>query len=357
MIILKYLIKKILKSQFHILCILFLIFFCQKLVRILSSMSEELIPKKIIFFLLILYIPEIIKLILPLSLFISIALVMQKLHNSNEIISIKTCGIGNECFIKVILFLNLLVMSFSFVNVMWISPLALNYKHKIISYNLSNIDKLKLNEKQFKFIKDKNIILFVDNIKDKNLKNIFIVKFILKNKEYIPVVFVSKHGSLYKDLLKNKNVINLNYGEYYEIDFKSNYFFIASFERYQIELFNTFSRLKEPSSEYVYFKNLFNSCIEEYKLEYNWRITIVFSVLIMSIISFALNIKKLGSGQFFNLFLGIFFYLIFFISQTFIYSNHSLFKLHSIFFMWIINFIYIFFSIALYYNNIKKIFS
>jgi lipopolysaccharide export system permease protein len=66
-IIIRYLVRETLKSQLAIL-ILLLIFFCQKLVRILGAAVDGDIPTNLVLSLLGLGVPEMAQLILPLSL-------------------------------------------------------------------------------------------------------------------------------------------------------------------------------------------------------------------------------------------------------------------------------------------------
>ena len=71
MIIIRYLVRETLKSQLAILFILLLIFFCQKLVRILGAAVDGEIPTNLVLSLLGLGVPDMAQLILPLSLFLT----------------------------------------------------------------------------------------------------------------------------------------------------------------------------------------------------------------------------------------------------------------------------------------------
>lgn len=75
-IIIRYLVRETLKSQLAILFILLLIFFCQKLVRILGAAVDGDIPTNLVLSLLGLGIPEMAQLILPLSLFLGLLMTL-----------------------------------------------------------------------------------------------------------------------------------------------------------------------------------------------------------------------------------------------------------------------------------------
>lgn len=75
-IIIRYLVRETLKSQLAILFILLLIFFCQKLVRILGAAVDGDIPANLVLSLLGLGVPEMAQLILPLSLFLGLLMTL-----------------------------------------------------------------------------------------------------------------------------------------------------------------------------------------------------------------------------------------------------------------------------------------
>ena len=90
MIIIRYLVRETLKSQLAILFILLLIFFCQKLVRILGAAVDGDIPANLVLSLLGLGVPEMAQLILPLSLFLGLLMTLGKLYTESE-------NYGNAC--------------------------------------------------------------------------------------------------------------------------------------------------------------------------------------------------------------------------------------------------------------------
>ncbi|MDQ1237476.1 MAG: LptF/LptG family permease [Wigglesworthia glossinidia] len=355
MIILKYLIKKILKFQILILLILFCVFLSQKLVRILSASIEYAIPKKLILSLLFFSIPEILKLLLPLSLFLSIFLVLQNMQENNEIIAIHTCGIGYTIFLKIILFFNLLIMPFSWINTMWISPLAFDYKHRLLINNNLNTSFLNLIQGQFNIMKDNNLMLFSQKIVNKSLKNIFIVQFLNQKNIFHPIILVSESGNIYKNNMNMNYYINLKNGKLYYINTKINQFWITSFQKYHIELTQNFNDLYINNKEYSSLYSLWRASGLDSKIELHWRCIIVFSIFIMSILAITLGIHTTRSNRFLNLCIGLIFYLTFFFIQTFIYKNYQLFNKYSILYMWIINTCYMLFIFIFNYKNKKFI--
>lgn len=95
-IIIRYLVRETLKSQLAILFILLLIFFCQKLVRILGAAVDGDIPANLVLSLLGLGVPEMAQLILPLSLFLGLLMTLGKLYTESEITVMHACGLSKS---------------------------------------------------------------------------------------------------------------------------------------------------------------------------------------------------------------------------------------------------------------------
>ena len=122
MIIIRYLVRETFKSQLAILFILLLIFFCQKLVRVLGAAVDGDIPTNLVLSLLGLGVPEMAQLILPLSLFLGLLMTLSRLYAESEITVMHACGMGKIALIKAGLLLSVLTALVAAVNVIWLSP-------------------------------------------------------------------------------------------------------------------------------------------------------------------------------------------------------------------------------------------
>ncbi len=85
MIIIRYLVREDAEEPTgDPLLILLLIFFCQKLVRILGAAVDGEIPTNLVLSLLGLGVPEMAQLILPLSLFLGLLMTLGKLYTESD---------------------------------------------------------------------------------------------------------------------------------------------------------------------------------------------------------------------------------------------------------------------------------
>lgn len=122
MIIIRYLVRETLKSQLAILFILLLIFFCQKLVRILGAAVDGEVPTNLVLTLLGLGVPEMAQLILPLSLFLAILMTLGRLYTESEITVMHACGLSKAVLVKAAMVLMLFTSVVAAVNVIWLGP-------------------------------------------------------------------------------------------------------------------------------------------------------------------------------------------------------------------------------------------
>ncbi len=133
MIIIRYLVRETLKSQLAILFILLLIFFCQKLVRILGAAVDGEIPTNLVLSLLGLGVPEMAQLILPLSLFLGLLMTLGKLYTESEITVMHACGLSKAVLVKAAMVLALFTGIVAAVNVMWAGPTSSRHQDEVLA--------------------------------------------------------------------------------------------------------------------------------------------------------------------------------------------------------------------------------
>lgn len=346
MIITRYLVREIFKSQFAILFILFFIFFCQKLVRILSAVVNGSIPKSLIFSLLGLGVPEMAQLILPLSLFLGLLITISRLYNGNEITVMHACGLGKNVLIQAILMLILITTLFAAINVIWLSPLFSRYQNKILSEVKANPSMALLVEGQFNSAENGKVVLFVNNVKGKQFQKIFLAQRKESSDKHSLVLIADQgHINLQPD---GSQLILLNEGTLYEGTALLSDFTITNFTQYQVLINHHVPKLGINNVEQMSLYQLCHSTRLDALAELHWRLTLVVSVLIMATIVVPLSVVDLYQKRIVNILLAVLLYLIFFILQISIRFNGAKGKLDPMIWMWFINLIYL--TIALIMN-------
>ncbi len=161
MIIIRYLVRETLKSQIAILFILLLIFFSQKLVRILGAAVDGEIPTNVVLSLLGLGVPEMAQLILPLSLFLGLLMTLGKLYTESEITVMNACGMGKKSLIMAALILALFTSGLAAINTIWLGPWSSKHQDVVLNDAKANPSLAALGGGQFKSSNDGNSALLL----------------------------------------------------------------------------------------------------------------------------------------------------------------------------------------------------
>ena len=219
MIIIRYLVRETFKSQFAILFILLLIFFCQKLVRVLGAAVDGDIPTNLVLSLLGLGIPEMAQLILPLSLFLGLLMTLGKLYTDSEITVMHACGLGKRSLVIAAMVLALFTSVFAGFNAIWLSPWSSKHQDAVLAEAKANPSMAAMVEGQFQQAQNGNAVLFVGNVKGKEFHNVFLAQLRPSGNQRPSVVVADKGHRLQRP--DGSQVVTLDQGTRYEATFLS----------------------------------------------------------------------------------------------------------------------------------------
>lgn len=341
MILIQYILKKLFKNQLIILVLLCLVCICQKLIKILGS--DNNIPTYFIILYLILNIPELNKLLIPFSLFLSVIITHYQFHMHNEILAMYSCGANKYTLIRSILLCSTISSCTAFINSSWISPYCEQYQNNILSEFKKNTHFDVYTEKKFQLFPNKHLILFVHHINNKKLQNIFIASKKQTEHNDIISIITANQGNIYNDSNNFQSII-LNQGTFYEFhknkDIYTNICITDFFKHHILIDYNSKSLPeKHTTINHMFINQLWNSSLPEAHIELNWRLTLIISIFIMPMLTLLLIINI--SHQFLLSFLlSIILYVIFFILHILLRSCSISSSINSTVYVWSINFIY-----------------
>lgn len=289
MILVKYITKELCKNQLIVFFVLLLVCLCQKFLKMLHLAVYENISIYLFVMCIGLNMPELGKLIIPCSVFISVPITFYRLYVHNEILAMYACSVDKYIFVKSILFFSGVVLIFAWFNISWLSPYCGHYQNALLSEIRKNINLVVLTEKRFQLLENKCLVIFIEHIQRKRLNRVFLVR---HDKDTLTAI-IAKQGDVYY-LLNELNVI-LNSGICYEIYNKKNlYEDICVSEFLQCQM--CFDRdvktvWRRSESNYMSMCQLWHACSYESRVELHWRLTLLISIVIMSIIAMLLFIK------------------------------------------------------------------
>ena len=337
--------RETLKSQLAILFILLLIFFCQKLVRILGAAADGEIPTNLVLSLLGLGVPEMAQLILPLSLFLGLLMTLGKLYTESEITVMHACGLSRAVLVKAALVLALFTGVVAAVNVMWAGPWSSRHQDQVLADAKANPGMAALAQGQFQQATDGNSVLFIEGVDGKNFTNVFLAQLRPKGNAR-PSVVLADSGQLsqHKD---GSQVVTLNSGTRFEGTAMLRDFRITDFQNYQAVIGHQAVALDPTDTEQMRMRTLFHTDNPRASAELHWRLTLIFAVVMMALMVVPLSVVNPRQGRVLSMLPAMLLYLIFFLLQTTLRSNGAKGKLDPMIWMWAVNLLYLALAVVL----------
>lgn len=345
MIIIRYLVRETLKSQLAILFILLLIFFSQKLVRILGAAVDGDIPTNLVLSLLGLGVPEMAQLILPLSLFLGLLMTLGKLYTESEITVMHACGLSKTVLIKAAMVLALLTATVAAVNVMWVGPWSSRQQDKVLAEAKANPGVAALAQGKFQPSSDGNSVLFIESVEGSEFQGVFLAQLRPKGNAR-PSVVVADSGQLsrHKD---GSQIVTLNKGTRFEGTAMQRDFRITDFTNYQATIGRKNVTADLNDTEQMDIRTLWGVGSERARAELHWRITLVITVFIMALLVVPLSVVNPRQGRVLSMLPAMLLYLVFFLLQTTLKSSAGKGRLDPAVWMWGVNLLYIALAIVL----------
>ncbi|EOV9654986.1 LPS export ABC transporter permease LptF [Cronobacter turicensis] len=345
MIIIRYLVRETLKSQLAILFILLLIFFCQKLVRILGAAVDGDIPTNLVLALLGLGVPEMAQLILPLSLFLALLMTLGRLYTESEITVMHACGLSKAVLVKAAMVLALMTGIVAAVNVMWAGPWSSRHQDEVLAEAKANPGMAALAQGQFQQATDGNAVLFIESVDGSKFKDVFLAQLRPKGNAR-PSVVVADSGEL-SQRKDGSQVVTLNQGTRFEGTAMLRDFRITDFKDYQAIIGHQAVALDPDDAEQMDMQTLWQADSKSARAEFNWRLTLVFAVIVMALMVVPLSVVNPRQGRVLSMLPAMLLYLIFFLLQTSLRSNGAKGKLDPLIWMWAVNLLYLALAVAL----------
>ncbi|ELC6412894.1 LPS export ABC transporter permease LptF [Enterobacter hormaechei] len=345
MIIIRYLVRETLKSQLAILFILLLIFFCQKLVRILGAAVDGEIPTNLVLSLLGLGVPEMAQLILPLSLFLGLLMTLGKLYTESEITVMHACGLSKAVLVKAAMVLALFTGIVAAVNVMWAGPTSSRHQDEVLAEAKANPGLAALAQGQFQQATDGNSVLFIESVDGNRFNDVFLAQLRPKGNAR-PSVVVADSGQL-SQRKDGSQVVTLNKGTRFEGTAMLRDFRITDFQNYQAIIGHQAVALDPTDTEQMDMRTLMNTDTDRAGAELHWRITLVFTVFMMALMVVPLSVVNPRQGRVLSMLPAMLLYLVFFLLQTSIKSNGGKGKIDPMIWTWVVNGLYLLLAVGL----------
>ncbi|OTQ32384.1 LPS export ABC transporter permease LptF [Gilliamella apicola] len=348
MIIRRYLVKETLKTQGAILFILLLIFFSQKLIRILSSAIEGNIPRDLIMPLLVLGVSNMADLILPLSLFLGVLVTFGRLYSDSEMVAMHACGVKKNLNYQVVFFLCILTCALTTINCIWFGPWSSLKQDQLVENAKINPSLAGLLAGQFQQTPDGNSVIYISNVDKNNLENVFIAKINPKDNQR-PSIIIANKGKTGNDAQGNQ-IITLDDANRYEGTAQLKDFRITNFHNYMgiikpKELDSNNDEINDVQQ--LGLTDLYETKTIKSEAEFYWRLTLIISVPLMAFLVIPLSISNPRQGRLAQILPALLLYLVYFLLASSIKANGGKGRLDPALWFYIINLGYFVLAIIL----------
>ncbi len=312
MIIVKYLTRETIKSQLAVFFILFLVFLSQRFISVLADASDGDIPARLILSIVSLNMPGMGLLMLPLSLYIGILVTFGRLYAESEITVMNATGIGNRFLIQAALILALITSLLAAGNSFFLAPWSQNKEAQLLEQVASENTVDLLQKGKFQRSPDGTVVVFVDDIRNKKLNNIFVIQRVPRDSLRPSVLF--SHSGIVKELSDGRQILTLEDGTRYEgIPSRLDYM-TTTFDSYDAVIGQRKVKSKQRKWEARSTLELFHSDDLGAKAELQWRVALVLCIPFLVMVVVPLSAVNPRQGRFAKMGPAILIYLAYFLS-------------------------------------------
>ncbi len=312
MILTAYLRKEVVKTALSILLVLILIFTLQRFVYYLGDAAAGQLSTALIGQLLILQIPKIFALLLPLSLFLGAMISLGRMYADQEITVMRACGIGQNSIAKSLWRPATIFMLFSLILALWITPWAGEQQYVLLDKQAAEKEVTLLIPGRFQQSSDGKSIIYVQNqLDDGQLDKIFMARK-LSNKDlqqsHQVRVIVAASGNIIVDEDDDK-YITLTDGQRYSGEPGRADFEIANFKQYVARFQESHQDKKRRKLVVIPTAELFKNDDPASHAEFQWRISIGVSTMILLMLAVPLARVKPRQGKYAKIGPGLLIYI------------------------------------------------
>jgi len=320
-IIFRYLLKEVAKTQLAVFTVLMTIFISNKFVRVLDDASEGGIPGQMILVFIGLKIPDLAGMILPLSFFLGILLAYGRVYADNEMTILHACGVSEWYIVRISLLLAFITAIFTGIFTLYLSPMAAEYEYQVKEQLAAESGLSSLIAGRFQATGNKKAVVFIHdkNREDNSLEKVFVAQLPDKNDKHQNIinsslVYAAK-GEVIEDVTGSQRLI-LTDGTRYQNDVKSGTFGQVAFGKYYIQIQDQKVEHKRRKLKAIPTTKLFDENISEFKAEIHWRIAFPLACIILTFIAVPLSVVNPRQGKFAKMFPALLLFLSYFLLLT-----------------------------------------
>lgn len=305
---------EVLKSQLAVFLTLMTIFVSEKFVRILTEATDGSLPAKLIISMLALKLPQLASFILPLSIFLGIILAYSRIYADSEMTVFKACGVSEWYVVRVTLVSSFVLALFAGALTLVVAPWASEQEYRLEEKAKAESGLFSLRAGRFQQTGNEKAVVFIHDINQggTELNKVFVAQFSENEKRPQARIVYAQHG-IVEEGASGEQQLKLAAGKHYETDGISKELKVTEFSGYQVQIQEQAIEHQRRKLEAISSSALLQMNTADAAAQFQWRLAIPLSILILTFIAVPLSEVNPRQGKFAKLVPAIVFYLIYFI--------------------------------------------
>jgi len=302
-IIFRYLLKEVAKTQLAIFIVLMTIFISNQFVKFLDDAAEGGIPGQMVMVFIALKVPNLAGMILPLSFFLGILLAYGRIYADNEMTVLHACGVSEWYVVRVTLILALATTIFTGIFTLYLSPMAAEYEYQVRAKLAADSGLSSLVAGRFQATGNNKAVVFIHdkNREDNSLEKVFVAQLPDENASHTSIINSSlvyaKKGEVIEEATGSQRLV-LTDGTRYQKDVENEEFRKVAFSKYYIQIQDQKVEHKRRKTGAVPTQELFSEPLPEYQAAIHWRIAFPLTCLILTLVAVPLSAVNPRQGKF-----------------------------------------------------------
>jgi len=318
MIIFRYLLKEVAKTQLAVFFVLMTIFISQKFVSILGDAAEGGIPGHMVMLFIALKTPDLAGMMLPLSMFLGILLAYSRIYADSEMSILHACGISEWYVVRITIIVGIITAIITGIFTLYLSPIAVEHELQIKEKLAADSGLSSLIAGRFQKTGNNKAVVFIQNKdrKDNSLSKIFVAQLPDDNHSHDSIINSSlvyaTSGKVEEQDSGSQRLI-LADGIRYQKDNQNGEFRSVAFDKYYIQIQDKKVTHKRRKISALPTNELFNFSQPEYSAAIHWRLAFPLAAIVLTFIAVPLSTVNPRQGKFAKLLPAILLFLGYFL--------------------------------------------
>lgn len=306
-IIFRYLLKEVAKTQLAVFLVLMTIFISQKFVRVLGDASEGSIPGQMVMIFIGLKIPDLAGMMLPLSFFLGVLLAYGRIYADNEMTVLHACGVSEWYVVRVTLVLAVITALVTGLFTLYLAPMASEYQYQVKEELAADSGLSALVAGRFQKTGNNKAVIFIHDKhrEDNGFDKVFVAQLPDENNSEESIINSSlvyaKQGQVLEEETGSQRLVLTN-GTRYHSDAENGEFQSVAFDKYHIQIQDQKVEQKHRKLSALPTVQLFSApdakVAAEYGATIQWRFAFPIACIILTFIAVPLSVVNPRQGKF-----------------------------------------------------------